>query len=145
MNENKKSPQRVLDKRTVQRKTKRTPSTAPQKLKLLFTIVNRSKAEFYMDLLQGFDINLQLSLFGNGTASTETLRYLGLSDSEKAVIVSVIKESKVKEALSLLEDKFSTIKNGKGIAYTVPMTGTVGVAIYQFLSNNRMTVRDESK
>ena len=145
MNENKKSLGRLSEKRTVQRRTKKTPSTAPQKLKLLFTIVNRSKAEFYMDLLQSFDINLQVSMFGNGTASTETLRYLGLTDTEKAVIISVIQESKVKEALSLLEDKFNTIKNGKGIAYTVPMTGTVGVAIYQFLSNNRMTVKEESK
>lgn len=145
MNENKNRLAKVTDKRTVSRKTKKTPSVAPQKLKLLFTIVNRSKAEFYMDLLQSYDINMQISVYGNGTASTETLRYLGLSDSEKAVIISVIKESKVKEALMLLEDKFNTIKNGKGIAYTVPMTGTVGVAIYQFLSNNRMTVRDESK
>lgn len=145
MNENKKSLGKVSEKRTLQRKTKKIPSVAPQKLKLLFTIVNRSKAEFYMDLLQGFDINMQISMYGHGTASTETLRYLGLSDSEKAVIISVIKESRVKEALSLLEDKFNTIKNGKGIAYTVPMTGTVGVAIYQFLSNNRMTVKDEVK
>ena len=145
MNENKKSLARVTEKLTLQRKTKKAPGVAPQKLKLLFTIVNRSKAEFYMDLLQSVDINMQLSVYGNGTASTETLSYLGLSDSEKAVIISVIKESKVKEALMLLEDKFNTIKNGKGIAYTVPMTGTVGVAIYQFLSNNRMTVRDESK
>ncbi len=145
MNENKKSSGKVAEKRTLQRKTKKTVNVAPQKLKLLFTIVNRSKAEFYMDLLQSFDINMQISMYGNGTANTETLRYLGLTDSEKAVIISVIKESKVKEALLLLEEKFSTIKNGKGIAYTVPMTGTVGVAIYQFLSNNRMTARDESK
>jgi hypothetical protein len=34
-----------------------------------------------------------------------------------------------------MEKKFKTIKNGKGIAYTVPMTGTIGVAIYRFLSN----------
>ena len=145
MSENKKSFEGANGKRTLQRKTKKVPSVAPQKLKLLFTIVNRSKAEFYTDLLQSFDINMQISMFGSGTASTETLRYLGLSDSEKAVIISVIKESRVKEALSLLEDKFSTIKDGKGIAYTVPMTGTVGVALYQFLSNNRMTVRDEGK
>ena len=145
MNENKKSAGRLSEKRTVHRRTKKTPSTAPQKLKLLFTIVNRSKAEFYTDLLQQFDINMQVSMYGHGTASTETLRYLGLTDTEKAVIISVIKESRVKEALSLLEDKFATIKNGKGIAYTVPMTGTVGVAIYQFLSNNRMTVKEESK
>ncbi len=145
MNENKKSLDKAPARRTLQRKNKKTVSVAPQKLKLLFTIVNRSKAEFYMDLLQSFDINMQISVYGNGTANTETLRYLGLTDSEKAVIISVIKESKVKEALSLLEDKFNTIKNGKGIAYTVPMTGTVGVAIYQFLSNNRMTVKDEGK
>jgi glycerol-3-phosphate acyltransferase PlsY len=28
-------------------------------------------------------------------------------------------------------------KGGKGIAYTVPMTSTIGVAIYQFLSNKK--------
>ena len=36
---------------------------------------------------------------------------------------------------SELEEKFKTVKGGKGIAYTVPMTSTIGVAIYQFLSN----------
>ena len=39
------------------------------------------------------------------------------------------------KALSALEQKFKTIKNGKGIAYTIPLTGTIGVAIYRFLSN----------
>ena len=38
-------------------------------------------------------------------------------------------------ALEALSEKFQTIRGGKGIAYTVPMTGTIGVAIYQFLSN----------
>ena len=33
-------------------------------------------------------------------------------------------------------EKFRTVKGGKGIAYTVPMTSVIGVAIYQFLSNN---------
>ena len=60
---------------------------------------------------------------------------LGLSDSEKSVIISVIKEENAQAILRALEEKFNTIKNGKGIAYTVPMTGTIGVAIYQFLAN----------
>ena len=34
-----------------------------------------------------------------------------------------------------LDEKFKTVKGGKGIAYTVPMTSTIGVAIYQFLAN----------
>ena len=110
---------------------------APQKLKLLFTIVNRQKAELYMDLLQSFDVNMQLSMAAHGTANSEMLDYLGLVDTEKVVIISVIRNDKVADAMKMLEEKFNTIKNGKGIAYTVPMTSTIGVAIYQFLCNNR--------
>ena len=110
---------------------------APPKLKLLITIVNREKAELYTALLQSFEINLQLTVAASGTANTEMLRILGLADSEKAVIVSVIREDQASAALRFLDEKFETIKNGKGIAYTVPMTGTIGVAIYQFLSNSR--------
>ena len=108
---------------------------APQKLKLLFTVVDRRKAEFYADLIQSFEVNMQLTLAAKGTASLETLSMLGLADSDKSVIISVIKEEKAPKALSVLEEKFRTIKNGKGIAYTVPMSGTIGVAIYQFLAN----------
>lgn len=113
------------------------PKLAPQKLKLLFIVVNRNKAEFYTDLIQSFEANIQLSMVARGTASTEMLNYLGLTDSEKALIISVIREDMEKNILLTLEKKFNTIKNGKGIAYTVPLTSTIGVAIYQFLSNNR--------
>jgi hypothetical protein len=37
----------------------------------------------------------------------------------------------------MLEEKFTTIKDGKGIAFTVPMSSVIGVAIYRFLSNHR--------
>ena len=78
---------------------------------------------------------MQLSFAADGTASTEMRNLLGLTESEKSVIFSIIKEEKVALALSALEEKFATIKNGKGIAFTVPMTGVIGVAIYQFLAN----------
>ena len=113
------------------------PMTAPQKMKLLFTVVNRQKAEFYADLLQTFEINMQMILSAKGTATTETLSYLGLTDSDKAVILSVVREDRAKEALAALEKRFKTVKNGKGIAYTVPLTSTIGVAIYRFLSNQK--------
>ncbi|MBO5042507.1 MAG: hypothetical protein J6D87_06030 [Clostridia bacterium] len=111
--------------------------SAPRKLSLLVTVVNRNKAEFYADFLQSFEVNMQLITNAEGTASKETLHYLGLVETDKAVIFSVIREERVAEALAALEQKFKTIKNGKGIAFTTPMTGTVGVAIYQFLSNTQ--------
>ena len=130
----KRTPPRTRSTRT-QKKPERV--TAPHKLKLLFTVVNRQKAELYADLLESYDVTLQMFLPAQGTASTEMLQYLGLSDQEKVVIASVIREDRAAEALSMLEEKFRTIKNGKGIAYTVPMSGTIGVAVYQFLCNHR--------
>lgn len=108
---------------------------APRKLKLLVTVINRDKAEFYMDFIQSFEVNFQSAMNARGTASKETLRLLGIGETDKTVIFSVIREDMCDKALLALEQKFKTIKNGKGIAYTIPMTGTVGVAIYRFLSN----------
>jgi hypothetical protein len=113
----------------------KTAMSAPTKLQLLFTIVNRNKTEFYVDLLQNFDINMQMILSANGTADTRIQSLLGLTDSEKTVIISVIRRDKSKLAIEALGEKFKTVKGGKGIAYTVPMSSTIGVAIYQFLSN----------
>ena len=121
-----------------ERKPKTRPAaTAPQKLKLLCLIVNRGKAEFYVDFLQGFEINLELGLAAKGTASAQTLRYLGLADTEKALLFGVVREDRANGVLTALEEKFETLKNGKGVAFTVPMTATIGVAVYQFLCNNR--------
>lgn len=113
-----------------------TAGEAPLKLKLLVTVVNRAKAEFFVDYLQSnFQINFQTVFSADGTADSETLRMLGLSESSKCVIYSVVREDQAHAALQGLEEKFASIKNGKGIACTVPLTGTVGVAIYRFLGN----------
>lgn len=111
--------------------------TAPDRLLLLITVVNRGKADFYTDLIGTYDVNMQMVLSAQGTASKEILGLLGLSDSERSVILSIIRADRAAEAMSMLDDKFKSVKGGKGIAYTIPLSGTIGVAIYQFLSNNR--------
>lgn len=108
-----------------------------KKLKLLVTVVNRSKTEFFMDFLTAYEVNFQTAVLGQGTARSETLYMLGLEDSDKGVIFSVLREDKAEEAMQGLEDKFHTLKNGKGIAFTIPMSSVIGVAIYRFLSNHK--------
>lgn len=130
-----------LTKKTSRTKTPRTPKKPTtdsfKKLKILVTVVNRSKTEFYMDLLTSFEVNFQTAVLGQGTAHSEMLYMLGLEDSDKGVIFSVIREDRVQEAMHALEDKFHALKNGKGIAFTIPMSSVIGVAIYRFLSNHR--------
>ena len=129
--------------KSVASKSKKANGLSSNRLEILITVVDRRKGEFSADMIQSFDVNMQLFCLGRGTAKAEIMRYLGLADSQKAVIISVIREDKIKSALSALEEKFSTIKNGKGIAFTVPMSSIIGVAIYGFLSDNRTTVREE--
>ena len=117
--------------------TKKTKNPNIKKLKVLITIVNRSKALFYTDLLEQYDVNMQMTLYGNGTANSEMLSLLGLAETEKVVILSIIKEEREKEILETLSEKFEKVKNGKGIAYTISMKSVIGVSIYKFLSNVR--------
>ena len=108
-----------------------------KKLELLFTVVDRTKTEFYVDVLGQFSINFQFVAPGLGTATSELVDLLGLN-KHKSVIISVATEEVAKEALHTLEEKFTTVKNGKGIAFCVPMSGVIGVNAYRFLSDNRL-------
>jgi nitrogen regulatory protein PII len=107
----------------------------PEKLKALLLIVNRQKAEFFADFLQSCGVNLQMVAPARGTAGMKTLQLLGLEDTEKTVITAVIREKQATEILEKLSDKFKTIKNGKGVAFTIPFSGIIGLTSYRFLSH----------
>jgi len=115
--------------------------SAIKKLKLLFTVVDRPKAEFYLDVLSQFEVNCQLVAGGKGTATSDLVEMLGLN-IQKAVIISVVREDMVDPVMKCLEEKFETIRNGKGIAFAVPLSSVIGVNMYRFLSNNRQKRED---
>lgn len=128
-------------RKIIKKNTKQEKLTAPEKLKVLFTIVERNKTEFYLDVLDSqFDITLQCVIYGRGTA-----KHLGLGDTNKAIIMSIVKEEKIKEILNTLEERFQKTKYGKGIAYTIPINSVIGVLVYQFLSNNDQSKKGEQQ
>lgn len=132
----------------VRKKMKSVTETAPnrvtaEKLELLVTIVGRNKAEYFADLLQSLEVNMQMTVLGHGTADEKMLVYLGLSETDKAVIFSIIQSRKVNDAVALLDEKFKTIKDGKGVAFTIPLTSVIGTLIYRFLSNVRVPVKED--
>lgn len=111
--------------------------SAIKKLKLLFTVVDRSKAEFYLDFISQYEVNCQLVVSGMGTATSQFVDMLGLN-LQKAVILSVVREDQMDALMNKIEEKFATIKNGKGVAFAVPLSSVIGVNLYQFMSNNRL-------
>ena len=52
--------------------------SAIKKLKLLFTVVERQKSEFYLDVISQFDVNCQMAMSGMGTAASDLVELLGL-------------------------------------------------------------------
>ena len=110
--------------------------SAIKKLKLLVTVVDRQKGEFYLDVISQFDVNCQLAVAGLGTAASELVELLGL-EPHKAVILSVAREDMVDTIMNTLEDKFATIRNGKGVSFAIPLSSVIGVNLYRFLSDRR--------
>ncbi len=113
---------------------------APKKIKILFTICERNKIDFYINALEGYGVNLQTVLYGKGTAPTEIAQLLGMVDAGKGVILSIVNEDIIPKILADYEDKYFKLRDGKGIAFTIPITSVVGVFCYNFLANNEVEV-----
>ncbi len=116
---------------------KRQRQVAPVRLELLVTIVDRKKADFYADLLQSFDINMQMIVAAKGTAGEKMLEYLGLADNDRAIIFSAVREDRLDDIEEALSEKFRTVKDGKGVAASIPMSSIMGAASFGFFSNER--------
>ena len=110
--------------------------SAIKKLKLLVTIVDRNKGEFYLDVISQFEVNCQMVMNGLGTAQSDLIELLGLN-IHKAVILSVVREDMTGAVMNTLEDKFQTIRDGNGVAFAVPLSSVIGVNLYRFFSDRR--------
>lgn len=126
------------------KKVEQEKNVSSDKLELLITIVNRKKGEYYTDLIQSFHANFQFKVLGQGTASEQIKSLLGWTSSEKVVIFSFLTKKEAKKALVTLDEKFRSIKDGKGIAFTVPLSSVIGRSIFGFLSDNRQTIKEEA-
>lgn len=136
---------KIIGKKEIKPSLPKKEVSDVKKLKILITVIDRSKTLFYVDLLEQFEVNVQMVLYGRGTANSEMLNLLGISEQDKSVIISFIKEEKIKDALDMLSEKFNTVKNGKGIAYTIPLDSIIGVAMYQLLANDKTIKEGEKK
>ncbi len=109
------------------------------KPKLLITIVDRNKVEFYYDHIASLGSNMQVITYGEGTNNNQSLNIMGLN-KDKGVIFSIISEEIQSKVLESVERKFKEIKGGKGISIVVSLTSVIGVSLYQFMIDNRKKV-----
>lgn len=106
------------------------------KLHMLFIIVDRKKGSKITDLLDDKGLHFHLIFLGRGTANSEILEYLGLGETEKDIIVSVVKEELVEDIFEDLKNKIGIETPAKGVAFTVPVNSIGGLStLKQFTEN----------
>lgn len=108
---------------------------APQKIKLLVTIVDRSKGEKLTEMYRENNVMYNMILLGKGTAKSEILDYLGLGQTEKDIILSVLYEDDVPNVINMLNEKMHLKEPGNGIAFTIPINSVDSALSLEFICN----------
>lgn len=108
-----------------------------EKLKILGVICPRSHNEFFLKTFKDNGVSLSLNIFGKGTAPSETLEILGLTDNRKSLVIGIIKDSNEFNILNKIKERFSVSVSSKGVAFTTKIESVAGVLIYKFLVNKR--------
>lgn len=97
-------------------------STSPI-IKMLVTIVDRKKTDHVAEFFQERGLHANFAILGVGTASSEILDYLGLGETDKGVILSLIPQDRIAGILKGITDSMQLSKPGKGICFTLPLSG----------------------
>lgn len=109
-------------------------SSVPEKILFLITIMNRDKGEDVAAFYRENGLTFNLISPGYGAAGLEILDYLGLTETEKDIVISISTEEKVHKVLPLVNNAFNLNDPGTGIAFTIPIAGISGPKALRYVS-----------
>jgi len=92
-------------------------------IKALVIIVNRHDGVKTTKYLREMHFHLQFSCMAQGTSGSEIMDLLGLDSIDKAAVLCVSPGFHIDKALPQLTEKLHLKKAGRGIAFTIPLTG----------------------
>jgi len=93
-----------------------------RRIKLVVTIAERGKGSGIKEVCDKIHKAFHLNFMGHGTAPTRVLEYLGLSNSEKDIIFSVVPEELAPKVLEGLKHELELDRHGGGIAFSIPVS-----------------------
>jgi hypothetical protein len=104
---------------------------------LLVSIVDRSKEDLVVQVCTGLGVHFHLMVLGTGTASSEVLDCLGLGETDKSVVMSLVTEKHVPTLRTALVNQLQMRSPGKGILFTVPLKALTGQLARQLSAQER--------
>jgi len=95
-------------------------------LYLLLTVIKRSDAEEYEEFYRSNNVSVIYNTPCNGTTHEKNLSILGIEKTDKALLISPIIGSVLKDIIHLLTVKMKIDLPDRGVAMAVPMSGIAG-------------------
>lgn len=105
----------------------RTRSDRGGNLKALVGILTLRDAEKLTELINGSCAALSYEADAKGTARSSVLDYLGLGETEKKIVISLFPERAEEAVLKEIRENMHLYLAGKGICFTVPLTGASAI------------------
>ncbi len=96
-------------------------------LKALVGILTLRDAEKLTELINGSCAALSYEADAKGTARSSVLDYLGLGETEKKIVISLFPERAEETVLKEIRENMHLYLAGKGICFTVPLTGASAI------------------
>lgn len=107
----------------------------PKKIKLLFTIIDRGKGEKLTEIFRENNVMYNLIALGKGTAKSEILDYLGLGQTEKDIVISIVYEESVQDIFNILNEKMRLKEPGNGVAFTIPINSVDSALALEYINS----------
>lgn len=108
-------------------------------LKLVVVIVDWDGVDKLTDVLSELHIRLNFLCVGEGTANSEIADILGLGSAQKGVLLCVQPDFKLPIVMRTLSKRLKLNQQGKGIAFSVPLSGVVN-PLAKLFHNEKMEV-----
>ena len=109
------------------------PSAQKHSFMLLFCIVEYGKEHIITDILDEFKINFNMTCHAKGTANSVLMEILGLQDSKKMVVLSIIEQYKIQTVLETIRSSY----NNAGAVFTVRLDSIGGINTLKFLKGEK--------
>ncbi len=101
----------------------------------MMTITKRSMGKKLIACYEENGLVSVLCMLAQGTATSETLDYLGLEVTEKTVTMAVVSDEAWKTVRRELEERFQIDVPGTGIAFLIPLSSVGGRKVFRFLTD----------
>lgn len=96
------------------------------RIKLMVTILDRGRGARAVELFAGAGLRQHYATPGRGTANSDILDYLGLGETEKDVLLTLLPEHAVPPLLAAAGKELELATPGKGILFTMPLSAVSG-------------------